>query len=65
MAEVKIYRAAVRKAGEPVDNEPIRFSHWVIADGVEEATAALEAETESSAVTILGWEEKSLDTEPI
>ena len=64
MAEVKIYRAAIRRSGDPVEDEPIRFSSWVIADGIDEATTALEAENESSAVTIIGWEEKKLDTEP-
>ena len=62
MAEVKIYRAAYVKGDS--EGASVRFSGWVQAEGLDEAQALLLTAIFAGS-EILGWEEKSLDTEPI
>ena len=69
MATVKVYRAAY--TFENAEDARVYFSDWVSLDGIDEVEAKLEAvnpplDGGAAGVTptILGWEEKSLDTEP-
>lgn len=65
MAEVKIYRVAYVYDEE--DDSGINFSGWVQADGMDEVLAELPtylAGEEETDVIVLGWEEKTLDTDP-
>lgn len=70
MAQVKVYRAAYVFGN--AENAIVRFSGWVSADGIDEVQGIIEAVNPSMdggeagvTPTILGWEEKELDTEPI
>lgn len=69
MAIVKVYRAAYTFGAE--EDARVFFSDWVSLDGIDEVETMLEAVNPavnggSAGVTptILGWEEKELDTEP-
>lgn len=61
MAEVKIYRAAYVYNGGSV-----MFSGWVKSDGMQDILDYLSTigEPPTSPPEILGWEEKTLDTDP-
>ena len=70
MATVKVYRAAY-KFGD-AENAEIHFSSWVSLEGIDEVESLLAAVNPSMnggsagvEPTILGWEEKKLDTEPL
>jgi len=68
MAELKIYR--VGYVYDDVEGAGIIFSPWVQIDGMDEAIAAIpkyyassEPDVEAEPI-IIGWEEKTLDTDP-
>lgn len=70
MATIKIYRAAYL-LGDNEDAE-IKFSKWVRSEGIDEVLATLPPATPSVGgegieiePTVIGWEEKELDTEPL
>ena len=63
MAEVKIYRAAYKENGR--EDAAIGFSNWVSTEGIDEVVTALESSNDYHHITILGWEEKTLDTDPV
>ena len=69
MATVKVYRAAY--TFESSEDARVYFSDWVSLDGIDEVETRLEAVNPSMnggaagvTPTILGWEEKELDTDP-
>ena len=61
MAEVKIYRVVY--AYDDSDASGINFSAWTQVGGMDEVLADLPAYL-GHEVTVIGWEEKELDTEP-
>ena len=70
MATVKVYRAAYTYG--TAEDASIHFSDWISLDGLDEVEARLAAVNPSMnggmpgvEPTILGWEEKKLDTEPV
>ena len=70
MAVVKVYRAAYT-FGDAEDAR-IFFSDWVSLAGIDEVQSMLEAVNPplnggnaGVTPTILGWEEKELDTDPV
>ena len=70
MATIKVYRAAYVFGSE--EDARIHFSDWIKTDGfdeVEEMLAAVNPSVDGGQAgvepTILGWEEKELDTEPL
>ena len=64
MAEVKIYRACY-VVGED-DAARVNYSRWIQAGGEDEILAELNATTipVGNDPTLLGWEEKTLDSDP-
>jgi len=69
MAELKIYR--VGYVYDDAEGGGIIFSPWVRLERMDEILAAIPPYYVSSQpnveaeITVLGWEEKTLDTEPI
>jgi len=62
MAEIKVYRAAYVVGSD--EDALVRFSGWVQASGQDEVVAEIESAGAGVSPTILGWEEKKLDTDP-
>ena len=64
MAEIKIYRACYVVGDD--EEARVNFSRWVQADGYDEILAELSIELDPPGTdpTLLGWEEKELDTDP-
>jgi len=70
MAEKKIYRIAYQMGADP--DPRVYFSEWVTFDGMDNLEASTLAQVfqqtgdlgEWVEPTIVGWEEKELDTEP-
>ena len=62
MAEVKIYRAVYTYL--QYTDEKTLFSEWVEADGMDEVLANLHDFNTRIEPTVIGWEEKILDTDP-
>ena len=67
MAQVKLYRAVYYYAEG--DDARMNFSRWVQAAWIDEVITELSTwNSDRDTIvepTILGWEEKELDTEPI
>jgi hypothetical protein len=63
MALVKVYRAAYYFQDD--DDAPMFFSEWVQAANIPDVEAKLAAQPEDMQISIVGWEEKTLDTEPV
>jgi len=70
MAKVSAYRAVYTRVES--DYPRVFFTEWVTEDGIDDMEAILaeqvhydeEGNPVGSSPTILGWEEKKVDTEP-